>query len=437
MKKNTFYLPVIIAFLIAAASCESPRSPHYYTLEGCKGVFNYSSFRGQNTDSFLATPVIPVLDGDMIVGEQFFLTARGRRNKTLYFSDTSGNLKLNGHVYALKISDLKNSMPALSKTDIEKLEFLNVDELPTEEQFRSLEKIASDNKNVSINYSDLESDTTTEAYDQIFERLLTLFDPLVLSCYVSEKNAGILAKEKKLEILMLFKEDSSGFKLPHISSLKTLIFIEDSLQNDFLSNNPQLENLSILSCSSVDTSILMNLPALRSLRFPFCETLDLGPLSNQKRLDRLILEGESISNVSALKGLTLLRWLHLPDETMQEQFDSVISFNQKLELLEINGGGKINDLSRMVDCKSLKGIIFYGDTMTEKKGLSTLANLKYLSLPEDSFTDSAYMALMKKNFPNTTLVPNSGICLGTGWILLLIPLVLIFKLFYRNKTSVV
>jgi hypothetical protein len=435
MKKITIYLPLILVFLIAAASCESPRSPNYYTLEGCKSTVNYSTFRGQNTDTFLAIPVIPVLNGDMIVGEDFFHTARGGQNQTLHFSYTAGNVTLDGHLYALSISDLKNNVPAFSKTEIEKLEFLNVDEFPSEEQFRSLGKIAAVNKNVSINYSDLESDTTTEAYDQAFEKLLTLFDPLALSCIVNGKNGRLLEKEKKLEILMLSKEDSSSFKLPHISSLKTLIFINDSLENDFLNNNPQIENLSILSYSSVDTSILRDLPALRSLRFPFCGTLDLTPISSLQKLDRLILDGESISNVSALKELKMLRWLHLPNETMQEQFDSVISFHQKLELLEINGGVKIHDLSRIVDCKSLKGIIFYGDTMTEKKGLSKLTNLKYLSFPEESFTDSAYLALMKRNFPNTTIVPNSGVCLGSGWILLLIPLVLIFKFVYRDKTA--
>jgi hypothetical protein len=68
----------------------------------------------------------------------------------------------------------------------------------------------------------------------------------------------------------------------------------------------------------------------------------------------------------------------------------VISFNQKLELLEINGGENINDLSKINNCKSLKGLIFYSDTMTAKKGLNKLTNLKYLSIPEDSSADTAY-----------------------------------------------
>jgi hypothetical protein len=71
--------------------------------------------------------------------------------------------------------------------------------------------------------------------------------------------------------------------------------------------------------------------------------------------------------------------------------------------------------------------------MCSKKGLMDLSNLKYLSLPSKAFKDQEYIQMMKKNFPNTTLVPNSGICLGSGWILLLVPFTIMLSILFRSK----
>jgi hypothetical protein len=179
---------------------------------------------------------------------------------------------------------LSEKIQKLSKKELDKLGFHNVDEFPTEAQFSVLEKIAAHNRNISIYYSDMQSDTAIEANEKILERLLTHFDPPILSCFVNEKIAAIIAKEIKLEVLVISMDTSSRFVLPNIPALRSLIFIEDSLPNNFLKFNPQLENLSILSNSSIDTSILGWLPDLQSLRFPFHETLDLRPISKLKNL---------------------------------------------------------------------------------------------------------------------------------------------------------
>jgi hypothetical protein len=209
--------------------------------------------------------------------------------------------------------------------------------------------------------------------------------------------------------------------------------MNDTIHPDFFSNNRDIENIAILNTNVADTSFLAQFRNLKSIAYPFCENLDLKPFAKLKKLDRLMLYGDSINNVAALRELKSLRWLHLPNETTQEQFDSIISFQTKLGLLEINSGSSIYDLSKISNCRSLKGLILYGDKMSYKRGLGKLTNLKYLALPEETYADSTYRNLLKKHFPNTTIVPNTGICLGSGWILLLIPLVLIFKLFYRAK----
>jgi hypothetical protein len=436
MKKTTFFLPVIIAFLIAAASCESPRSTNYYTFEGYHMASNYSSFGGQHEDSVLATPVIPAMEGDILTGGDFIVLAKGQKNKTLVFSDTATHLRLDGYIFSLNISELSEIFPQLKDEDLGKLSFLVIDQIPTNDQFTILEKISSVNKSISFSISKEIEISEDRSYD-LLEKLLTLFNPKIFDGYLTEKSAALLAKENELEALMIPSDDSVLFILPKIPSLKTIVLMNDTIHTDFFRNNTEIENIAILNTDIVDISMLAQFRNLRSIAYPFCDNLDLTPFAKLKKLDRLMLYGDSINNVSALKELESLRWLHLPNETTQEQFDSIISFQTKIGLLEINSGSNIYDLSKISNCRSLKGLILYGDKMTYKKGLGKLTNLKYLALPEETYADSTYRNLVKKHFPNTTIVPNTGICLGSGWILLLIPLVLIFKLYYRNKISAV
>jgi hypothetical protein len=73
------------------------------------------------------------------------------------------------------------------------------------------------------------------------------------------------------------------------------------------------------------------------------------------------------------------------------------------------------------------------DTITDIASIKTLRNLKYLSLPYDFLDDSVNRAELQKSLPGTRIVPNEGFCMGSGWLLLLIPLVLIIRSFTGRK----
>lgn len=423
---------MITALIVTIVSCESPRSPLYYTFEGYHMALNYSSFGGQHEDSVLATPVIPAMDGDILTGEDFIVLAKGQSDKTLVFTDTANHLRLGGFIHSLRISELSEMVPALKDEELKKISLLVIDEIPTDEQFTILRRISYVNKSVSLNLSDEIEFRENESYD-LLKKLLPLFNPKFFSGNLDEKSAELLAQEKELEALIIPGDDSSLYILPKLPALKTAILMNDTIHPDLFRNNPDIENIAILNTSVADTSLLKQFRNLKSIAYPFCVSLDLSIFSKHKKLDRLMLYGDSIHNVIALKELTSLRWLHLPNETTQEQFDSIISIQTKLALLEINSGSNIYDLSKVSDCLSLKGLILYGDKMTYKKGLGKLTNLKYLALPEETYADSTYRNLVKKHFPNTTIVPNTGICLGSGWILLLIPMTILLWILIRIK----
>jgi hypothetical protein len=67
---------------------------------------------------------------------------------------------------------------------------------------------------------------------------------------------------------------------------------------------------------------------------------------------------------------------------------------------------------------------------------STLYNfdqLHYLSLSKEFLKDSTNVIKLQRELPNTIIVPNSGACLGSGWLLLIIPLAVIWFYFLRSK----
>jgi hypothetical protein len=65
--------------------------------------------------------------------------------------------------------------------------------------------------------------------------------------------------------------------------------------------------------------------------------------------------------------------------------------------------------------------------------VKSLKNLKFLSLPLELTEDSLTRAELQNALPGTRIVANQGFCLGSGWLLLIIPLILLFSILARRK----
>ena len=66
--------------------------------------------------------------------------------------------------------------------------------------------------------------------------------------------------------------------------------------------------------------------------------------------------------------------------------------------------------------------------------LDSLEQLKLLILSSEVFDDNPeWVNELRASLPNTKIVPGSGLCLGSGWLLLLLPFILIFRHFFRRK----
>ncbi len=134
----------------------------------------------------------------------------------------------------------------------------------------------------------------------------------------------------------------------------------------------------------------------------------------------------------ALIKLPDLRWMAFSSNVTQEEFSSFITAHPGLEIIEIIENNKINNFQPLSKLSTLYGLTVT-DTVTDITSIKTLTNLKYLSLPEKFLSDTFIKAELQKSLPDTRISANEGFCLGSGWLLLLIPLVLAIRFIARRQ----
>jgi hypothetical protein len=176
---------------------------------------------------------------------------------------------------------------------------------------------------------------------------------------------------------------------------------------DFLKALKKLKSLSILNFDyDVDVAYVKDLPALT----------------------RLSVLGNNILNFSTISEVPKLQWLSLCGDFTQSDFNFIVSKQPKLEVLELIEGDSIKNLKTLTQLTNLKALSITGKDFDWKSVLE-VKGLSYLSLPSEALKDPEDAAMFKKAFPNCTIVPNDGFCMGSGWLILFLPLVFAISFF--------
>jgi membrane protein YqaA with SNARE-associated domain len=69
------------------------------------------------------------------------------------------------------------------------------------------------------------------------------------------------------------------------------------------------------------------------------------------------------------------------------------------------------------------------------KPVKEMKQLQLLSYSTDEGNDDSTIAVLKTGLPNTIVVPNDGFCVGSGWLLLLLPGMLLAVLLAKNTSK--
>jgi hypothetical protein len=207
-----------------------------------------------------------------------------------------------------------------------------------------------------------------------------------------------------------------------------------SINKDLLINNRQIEKLTIMKSGSLNFEILEPLLNLKELIVTESDPIEnFNLIRNHKKLELLSVNNQNLPDDMSLKELPYIRWMVFYDNATQDQFNSFITSHPYLEVVELLNNDSIRNLQSLSGLTKFYGLIV-ADKLNDLATIKSLQTLKYLSLPIDVLNDTIIKAELQKSLPGTNIVANQGLCLGSGWLLLIIPFVLFFRVLIHRKS---
>ena len=306
----------------------------------------------------------------------------------------------------------------MKTTDISELGFLYFDSIVSDSYIPYLTDLAKTKPNIGLGYEGSLKDMT---------RLFEIFKPeFLIGADLSREDFNLLSGLTTLRFLSASLNDSLyTLPLPAMPELKQLILSEvipdDIKADDFLINNKQIERLRIMGSGKFSLKLIKPLESLKELIIEGYDTIaDFDQILNYRNLELLSVAGNKSGIDTGLKELHGIRWMTFYEETTQDVFNSFIESHPDVEVVEIFNNDTISNLQPLLKLSNLYGLTVT-DTVTDLAAIKSLKNLKYLSLPDKLMNDSITKADLLKSLPGTKIVANQGVCLGSGWLLLIIP----------------
>jgi hypothetical protein len=433
---NLYLCPFLLVLILVFTSCK--KKPETYSIlefNGTESVWNYSKslYMFSHTPDSVNPAALLASEGDLIIyGEEFFVYTKPMGNKFSFFASEDGGY-VNGKITTLNIRKSDNMLQwfeQIKAADLSQLEFIKIDTIIPENYYPYLADLAKIKPGLGLIYdSDIRD----------ISRIIKLFNPRYLvGPVVYGRDFDLLSGLSNLEILVAGLADSVyTAPLPALPALRHLLLnkISDKvvLDDKFLSGNRSLEKITVVESKIIDFSFLKPLVNLKELvitNFDTIENFDL--INSHTSIEVLSIIGEGSVYKPVKKDLPGIRWMTFSPEVTQDAFDSFIYNHPHLEVAEILKNDTITSLGSLLKLRDLIGLTVT-DTLTDMPSVKSLKNLKYLSLPLSLMKDESVRGELKKLLPGTTIVANEGFCLGSGWLLLLVPLVMAFSILSGKK----
>lgn len=427
---------LLLSLILFFTSCKQKAEP-FSILEftGNEAVLNYSKslyMISHSSDSVNPTALL-ASEGDMIFyGDELFIYRKSSGNKFQFNISNEGGY-INGKMTTLNLRRSKDVIPwfkQMEAADLSMLEFIKIDSLIPEYYYPYLANLARIKPGTGICYDGDLNDIS---------RVIKLFNPrFLIGATVSGGDFELLSTLTNLEILVAELNDSvNRGPLPSLPALKHLFLSKVSnkiVMNDiFLSENRSLERITILESDTIDFSVFNPLDNLKELVIcNFEKILNFDLIKKHTSLEVLSISDEKSDYRAPTNVLTGIRWMAFSPDFTQDAFDSFINSHGNLEVVEILENDTISSLSSLLKLKNLYGLTI-SDTLTDLASVKKMKNLRYLSLPSYLFKDKSVIEDLQKLLPATRIVANEGFCLGSGWLMLIVPLILFFSLVFRKK----
>jgi hypothetical protein len=441
-----FLLAAIIGgYLLLRCSKTTPEL-RIITVAGTEQIFNYSRSDmnfGSVADS-LELPALAVSDGDFlyILNEEFVSDFMMHYHESDGYnlaieSDTASpnELYLNGKLNSLYFSKHNDCTKVWDSKTLKELQsiILEGDSIP--DVMPLLDEIAKVNPGIGV---------VINIYDQeLFANIISLLKLkwiMVSGMLLGDMDETRLVTLKNLQNLIITEADSlSGDLFNQLPGLKNLLIMEwirADTSITYFEKNRKLKSLSIFATDIKSLSELSLPGNLNSLYLVNCSLTDIDQIRSLHRLRNLSLAGcDTLMDISVLNEIPSLQWLSLPPKVSQESFDEIIKHHNSLQALELVGCKEVSDLSSLKQLKGLKALSLDLPEI-DFESLKQLTNVELIVIKQNWFEESASeIAGLKEALPGTHIIPGSGVCMGSGWILLFIPVLLIIafvRMFLRR-----
>jgi len=406
------------------------------------GEEQYSTFR------YWSLLFMPTEEGKPVYlllreGEVFLTTVDVDRESILQYRESDGTsltvsaeeakVILNGKTVTLDL-DKDEAWKWLERATPEEMGALRLIRMSSKlegQQLSLLKRLSKHNPNVGLFIEDTE----------VLRQSLPLFDPVFLGLSWDEEpdlqDLASLRDKKRVHTLLLSGKEMklAPTFLPRMTSLETLM-IGDWNPRETRPLPQDLTNLKrlILSAPELkDLTMLGNPPNLEELSLVGSSSLEyLTGLSNYPGLKVLSLHGcGNVKDLTPLRHLKQLRWLSPPPTTTQEQLEEILRDHPGLVVLEL-GAENVIDLTPITDLRKLRYLLVNCPN-ARTDPLFEMKNLRWLAVStgkvekkegKEAPKEEDLAVRLQKALPQTAVVRVEPLCLGSGWILLLAPAVL-------------
>ena len=449
LKLRYILFPVWVAFagLMAGCSDTSGTQVDLIQIEGvswaCNVTTSYAIFGSSSETEELLEVTLPASDGDMLYmfwdDLQFYYRysqENGTHLSVRFDTLNTVSVYLNGNLEYMELTE-QSSLEAfnqLTDPEVKQLSTIYMHGPLSDDHLFALKQHETELSGKGLV---MEGGIGSENFNEV----LSILRPTVLVI----DDLGVLPDPEdgscvsNLEFLWVEGNIPALTKLANCcSNLESLIVASWEPEPGELLPLADIKKLQSFTIAESELTTLSSIEfpeSLRKLHLVSCDTLSdinkLGELQNLKHLS--LTECNRVQNVDVLLEMEHLQWLSLPPKISQQQFWDLTNRFKHLEVVELIGCSEIEDLSPLQTLPELSTLIL----QLEKEQLTNLDSLEQLQLvilTNEVFDDNPeWVRELRASLPNTTIVPGSGLCLGSGWLILLIPFILVFRFAFRRK----
>jgi hypothetical protein len=274
-------------------------------------------------------------------------------------------------------------------------------------------------------------------------RVMSMFSPEWL--FLMDTGFDIVSDDlvqhmEHLETMILDAEYAKDVDfLYQLPNLRSLVTEGSSASDSAFIHFDRMRNLVSLSILSSDIESLSSIdlpPDINSLFLIDCDRLtDINGLNELKKLKQLsLLACDTLTDLAVLKELPPLQMLSLPPGITQQDFAQITGHHQSsLQALEIIGCEGITDLSPLTQLQGLISLAI-DNPVIDFTILEQLTGIKLIVIEQSHFDASPdQVASLAKALPGAQIVPGGGFCMGSGWILLMLPVLLVAGILTRKR----